>query len=154
MPELGELAVHCFGVYMESHGSTWLPRPDLLHSEMSVWTPGVLFPRNTLRKQGGFDEHLRIAADYEVLLKLRMNGTPFTVHSSVLTCYKGAGLSTKYREIGFFEECLIQLRNEAQSSDECFFRAARKAVFSIDISKLSSFRRWQLALKLGRLFLY
>lgn len=84
-------SLHCFNVKMLAKKFTWKPRPDRLLNEMSVPTPGVLFPRTLLISFGGFDDRLKIASDYQMLLKMQLGGVAFCTHDVVLVDYKGGG---------------------------------------------------------------
>lgn len=146
--------VLCYQVFMEAHGKVWSPEPDLLTDHMSVPTPGVLLPRRALLEMQGFNSGLRIAADYEVLLKLKlMPAVQFTCVSKVLTHYKGDGLSTKLRHLGMLEECGIQARHLPEQVDSVLLKIVRHAVFNISIPKVR-FSRWRVALTLARRLLY
>lgn len=148
------LPVHCFAVRMcSSDGYVWQPIPSELRERMSVPTPGVLFPRDALIASGGFDPGLRIAADYEALLKLLTGGNPFAVHDAVLVDYLGGGLSTHHDTLGFFEECVVQLRNKVADRDQVLLRAARHAVNDINVDAIP-FARWKWAMTLARKLLY
>ncbi len=145
--------VHCFAVAMSYNGRVWVPAPERLPEGMSVPTPGVLFPRVAVEQAGGFDTHLRVASDFDVLLALHTAGWRFQVHTEVLTRYLGGGLSTRLQHLAFFEECMIQLRHSAQTGEQVLLRAARRAVTDVD-PRSTPYRRWRLALALGKRFLY
>ncbi len=145
-------AVHCFPVLMLYNQRTWQPDPAALPAGMSVPTPGVLFPRAALEAVGGFDQHLRVASDFGVLLAIKLADWPFEVHREALTHYLGGGLSDQYQQLAFFEECMLQLRLRAQTPAQVLFRAARRAFSDVD-PKLIPFRRWRMAFALGRRFL-
>ncbi len=146
-------AVHCFPVVMSCNQRTWHPDPDRLVEGMSVPTPGVLFPKAALDSIGGFDQHLRIASDFGALLAIKLANWRFQVHSEALTHYLGGGLSQQHQHLAFFEECMLQLRQRAQTPAQVLFRAARRAILDVD-PKLVPFRRWRIAFALGRRFLY
>lgn len=146
--------MHCFSVAMATRADrSWVPDPGRLPEGMSVPTPGVLFPRSGLAEVGGFDTHLRVASDYEVLLALQLRGWVFEVHEPALTRYLGGGLSHQLEHLAFFEECVIQLRRGVLSGEQVLLRAARRAVADVD-PRSTPFRRWRLALSLGKRLLY
>jgi hypothetical protein len=119
---------------MSTSDKPWVPNPKKLRDGMSVPTPGVIFPRAALESVEGFNTYLRVASDFETLLKMQITGWPFKVEEGVLTNYLGGGLSTRMKYLAFFEECMIQLRHGVQTA--------------------TSFLRWRLALQLGRHLLY
>ncbi len=152
--DASSMPVHCFSVRMCSdRGFVWRPLPDELHERMSVPTPGVLFPRAALVAAGGFDPGLRIASDYEALLKLQTGGNRFVVHDAVLVDYLGGGLSTHYDTLGFFEECVVQLRNKVADRDQVLLRAARHAVSDINLDAIP-YARWKWAMNFAKKLLY
>jgi len=145
--------VYCYKVHMLAKYYIWAPRPEGLIREMSVPTPGVLFPRRSLLKAGGFEESFKVASDYEVLLKLLISNTRFQIMDLVLTEYKGYGISTNHRELASLEEAVIRIRNQVVSADVCIFELLRKHIFEIDLEKVP-FKRWRFALKLAKRWLY
>lgn len=145
--------IHCFGVHMLVPNKFWDPQPEALPNGMSVPTPGVLFPRKYLELVEGLNENLKVASDYELLLKLYLKGLSFKVYKEILTAYKGGGISSEYAILGFFEECIIQLKLKSMSVDEILLRSSSYAVNVINPKKIKS-KRWRLAVKLGKSFLY
>jgi len=150
----GSNRVLCFAVNMQSGGWIWNPEPTRMLDGMSVPTPGVLAPRAALVNLRGFDTAYRIASDYDIWLRLFMaSPKQFESRVPVLANYKGGGLSAKHRHLAFFEECVAQLRHDSNLWANCLLRAARRAVFDLDPNTIPH-KRWKLALRLGKRFLY
>lgn len=152
--DVDRLPVLCSAVHMATNQRVWLPNPDSLEFEMSVPTPGVFFPRDALISLGGFDSSYKVSGDYEVLLRLKMEGRhEFEINQGVLTDYKGGGISTTQNGLAFFEECVALLRVDRTKTVHCLLRAARRLVFASDISSVP-YRRWRIALAAARRILY
>ena len=150
----GASRVLCYAVNMQSGGWIWHPEPARMLDGMSVPTPGVLAPRAALVNLRGFDTAYRIASDYDIWLRLYMAKlNQFESRQHVLSNYNGGGLSAKHHHLAFFEECVAQLRHDANLWANCLLRAARRAVFDLDPNTIPH-KRWKLALRLGKRFLY
>ncbi|HRH80756.1 MAG TPA: hypothetical protein PLW81_06910 [Thiobacillaceae bacterium] len=147
-------SVHCFPIRMlASDGYIWKPLPTDLGKAMTVPTPGVIFPRESLLAIDGFDDHLRVAADYEVLLRLSQLGHPFSVHNGVVVNYIGGGISSDHQHLAFFEECVVQLRHHTVTGNDCLLRAARRAVQELAPEDIP-YKRWRCAIRIGKKLLY
>ena len=57
---------------------------------------GTIARRQLLQKLGGFNENYRIAADYELMLKLSKTATPLVSHEILATFYEGGISSTNW----------------------------------------------------------
>ena len=154
LPQDGMPPLICHPVHMPSLGRTLYPEPDKLREGMSVPTPGTLFSRDAVLACGGFDTTYRIAADYDLLLRIRRDGRfAFKCFATVLTHFEPDGMSSLHSDRAFFEECVAQLRMDPKLRVHCLLRAARRAVFHINPFEVPM-RRWRLALRLARRFLY
>lgn len=147
--------VHCFAIRMLHRGGVvWQPTPQRVRECMGVPTPGVLAPREALLALGGFDTSYRVAADFDLWLRLDLQGRhPFATQPHVLLSYQGGGLSARLSHLAIAEEIAIQLRRMPERADTWLLRAVRYGVANIDPRTAPS-RRWAAALRLARRFLY
>lgn len=148
------LPVHCYSVHQLDRNRVWEADPQSLRKGISMSTQGVLAPRSALMALGGFDTSFRIAADYDLWLRLALQGRhPFRTHRQVLVAYKGYGLSIRHRHLGVTEEIAIQLRHMPDQANDWLLRAVRYGVFNVDPGRVP-WRRWSLALRMARRLLY
>ncbi|PWT96537.1 MAG: glycosyltransferase [Bacteroidetes bacterium] len=69
---------------------------DYLTREMTINHPTVFVRRKCYEKYGGFSMDFRYAMDYDLLLRLRVNGCKFAYVPSVLSNMRWGGVSDKY----------------------------------------------------------
>lgn len=74
-------------------GRVWMPDVDGLRQRMSVPHPAVFVRRNVYERIGGFDERYRIAADYDLMLRMRAAGVPIQSVDAVLCDFQEGGMS-------------------------------------------------------------
>jgi glycosyltransferase len=149
------LPVHCFAIRMvDRDDHVWQPAPERMRECMSVPTPGILAPREALLAIGGFDTSYRVAADFDAWLRLDLLGHhPILSQPDVLVEYQGGGLSARQRHLAIAEEVAIQLRRMPERAETWLLRAVRYGIANIDPQTAPS-RRWAVALRLARRFLY
>jgi glycosyltransferase involved in cell wall biosynthesis len=81
-----------------------------LEKEVSVIHPTVFVKRKCYEKFGSFDKNYRCAMDYELLLRLKINGCQFVHIPAVLTNMRWEGFSDKRWMLGCKETLAIKNR--------------------------------------------
>lgn len=81
--------------YTKADGSTgfYQPRPDLLEKRMSVPHPAVIIKKSAYKKYGLFRKELKLAMDYDLLLRFKAVGAKFFVIETALTQMSPGGVS-------------------------------------------------------------
>ncbi|MGG3692577.1 glycosyltransferase family 2 protein [Heyndrickxia ginsengihumi] len=82
---------------------------ELLKSNMSIWHPCFICRRDLLINQGGFDEKFKIAADWDLILRLYLQKCSFKYLPIVMARFYAGGASYTPP---IKEKHLIRLKNE------------------------------------------
>lgn len=83
----------------------------LHHSELDkrmIAHPTCFVPREFYENYGVFNTEYQIAADYELMIRFKQHGLPFTKSEEILAHYREGGLSSKRRRISVLETLTLQ----------------------------------------------
>lgn len=80
----------------------------MLEWEMTLNHPTVFVKKQCYDSFGGFDTRLRCAMDYDLLLRLKVNGCRFSYVPHVLANMRWGGLSDKHWKLGCKETLVIK----------------------------------------------
>lgn len=69
------------------------PNPDMMPSGMGIFHPATFVKMEIFRATGGFDTRYRLAADYDLMLRLWLGGKQFYYINKPLTIFSIAGVS-------------------------------------------------------------
>jgi glycosyltransferase involved in cell wall biosynthesis len=86
-----------------------------LSTHMSIPHPGVFVTKATYDRYGCFDTRYKIAADYELLLRLRDRGTTFAHLDRIVCNFRRGGMSERQLWRVTYEAFLIQKRYFGQA---------------------------------------
>jgi glycosyltransferase involved in cell wall biosynthesis len=84
---------------------------DISHEELNermIPHPSCFVPREFYISYGLFDTRLKVAADYELMLRFRHKNLPFKKISQPIVNYREGGLSSKNTRISILETLRIQ----------------------------------------------
>jgi glycosyltransferase involved in cell wall biosynthesis len=81
-----------------------------LDKKMSVFHPSSFISLSAYKKFGLYDTSYKSAADYDLLLKLFLNGCSFTYLSNVLAVFNAEGLSSKNFKLSLKENIRIRTK--------------------------------------------
>lgn len=79
-------------------------------SDRMIPHPAVFVSLDTYRKNGSFNTSYRVAADYELMLRLRSAGAKFLKLDSPLAAMHPGGFSTKHRLRSVLETCVLRIK--------------------------------------------
>ncbi len=72
-----------------------------LNKGFSIWHPTVFVKNQCYKKYGSFDISFKIAADYELLLRLKKNGCFFKYINKPITNFREGGISYYHKKIKY-----------------------------------------------------
>ena len=105
-----------------------------LEEEVSVVHPTVFVARNSYKQHGGFDTSYKCAMDYELLLRLKIQGCKFGYISKVLTNMRWEGFSDKKWMLGCKETLAIKNKYFAERK-KANYRYFYKTIVAISLIK-------------------
>lgn len=85
---------------------------ELLKRNMSIWHPSFICRREMLINKGGFDETFKVAADWDLILRLYLQQKSFEYLPIVMTRFTAGGTSFKSP---IKEKHLVRMKNEVNS---------------------------------------
>jgi glycosyltransferase involved in cell wall biosynthesis len=92
--------------------------------------PTVFVSLDTYRKYGTFNTAYRVAADYELMLRLRSMGAKFLKVDSPLAAMHPGGFSAKHRLRSVLETCVLRIKFRETSFVSAAFGSLRYLVAS------------------------
>jgi len=102
-------------VVIDAEGKKWrvysAGSPECLVDRMSVSHPAVFAPKRTYETRGFFDEHYRIAGDWDYMLGLYMSGASFCAVNYVLTAFRFSGVSSSLSRRHMSENRRVYLKH-------------------------------------------
>lgn len=81
-----------------------------MRCQMEIPHPTVFIRREAYEKYGAFDKTYQIAADYELMLRLYVNGVNFRYMNMALANFRFGGISSKKEEAALKEALIIARR--------------------------------------------
>jgi glycosyltransferase involved in cell wall biosynthesis len=72
-----------------------------LHKIFSIWHPTVFVKKECYKKYGNFDTNFKIAADYELLLRLKKQGCSFKYINKPITNFREGGTSYYHKKLKY-----------------------------------------------------
>lgn len=115
----------------------------LLRNKMSIFHPSCFISLKTYQEFGVYDVGYRLAADYEYLLKLFVNGCRFVYLPDVVAVFNAEGLSSKSFNLSLKENTKIRAKYNGKLNAFVYF--VRKSVTNFYFS----FRKQLITLLIG-----
>lgn len=81
-----------------------------LNTKMSIFHPSTFISKDVYLKFGTYQESFKLAADYDLLLNLYLNGVAFHHLSNPIATFRADGLSSKNFILSLKENYLIRLK--------------------------------------------
>lgn len=107
---------------------------EQLEQQVSVIHPTVFIKSECYQKYGGFDTNYKCAMDYELLIRMKVNGCRFTYVPGILANMRWDGLSDKKWMLGCKETLRVKNHyfKERKVGNQLYFY---KNVFAISVIK-------------------